>query len=79
MTDEVKKYKWFYGNSVEYTLEEYISKVDALIYGAVGQIREEGIAGCGCDGDLFMSEYHKLMDGADKLNYLNSQLKGEGE
>lgn len=72
MTDEVKKYKWFYGNSVEYTLEEYISKVDALIYGAVGQMRE-------CDGDLFMSEYHKLMDGADKLNYLNSQLKGEGQ
>jgi hypothetical protein len=70
MSKEVKKYKWFLGGRVEYTLEEYISKVDELIYGAVGQMRE-------CDGDLFMSEYQKLMDGADKLNYLNSQLKKE--
>jgi hypothetical protein len=30
-----------------------------------------------CDGDLFMSEYQKLIQGAAKLSYLNDQMGQE--
>jgi hypothetical protein len=30
-----------------------------------------------CDGDLFMSEYQKLIEASDKLEHLNDQLNGE--
>ena len=72
MTDEVKKYKWLYGDIVEYTLEEYLSKVNKLIYSAITQMQEY-------DGDLFMSEYRNLIDGAEHLDYLNDQMKGKEE
>ncbi len=67
MCKEVKKYNWFY-NDNKYTLEEYIEKVNELISSATTQMEE-------CQGDLYMSEYAKLMSGAYKLNSLNDQLK----
>jgi hypothetical protein len=67
MSKEVKKYNWFY-NDNKYTLEEYIEKINELISSATTQMEE-------CNGDLFMSEYHKLMNGAYKLSWLNDQLK----
>ena len=72
MSKEVKKYNWFYGDSVQYTVEEYISKIHELISSPIRQMRE-------CDGDLFMSEYQKLIEASDKLEHLNDQLNGEGE
>tara|TARA_R110000824_G_scaffold1928_2_gene9419 strand:- start:531 stop:740 length:210 start_codon:yes stop_codon:yes gene_type:complete len=69
MSNEVKKYHWFYEDN-SYTLEEYLNKVEELISGATGQMQE-------LDGDLFMSEYHKLIEGSVKLSYLNEQLKEE--
>jgi hypothetical protein len=72
MSNEVKKYRWNFHNEVEYTIEEYISKVHELVYSAITQMQE-------CDGDLFMSEYRNLVDGVYKLDYLNDQLNGEGE
>ena len=70
--NEVKKYRWDFHSNVEYTLEEYISKVNELVYSAITQMQQ-------CDGDLFMSEYRKLIDGAYKLDYLNDQMGDEGE
>jgi hypothetical protein len=67
MSKEVKRYNWFY-NDNKYTIEEYIEKVNELISSATDQMQE-------CDGDLFMSEYHKLISGAYKLSSLNDQLK----
>ena len=72
MTNEVKKYNWFYGGGVQYTVEEYISKLHELISSPIRQMRE-------CDGDLFMSEYQKLIEASDKLEHLNDQLNGENE
>jgi len=70
MSSEVKKYNWFYNNTVQYTIEEYISKVNELIYSATSQMQE-------CDGDLFMSQYQKLIEGADRLSHLNDQMGQE--
>ena len=72
MSNEVKKYNWFYGDSVQYTVEEYISKIHELMSSAITQMQE-------CDGDLCISEYRNLVDGVYKLDYLNDQLNGEGE
>jgi hypothetical protein len=72
MSNEVNKYRWNFHNEVEYTIEEYISKVNKLIYSAITQMQE-------CDGDLFMSEYRNLIDGAYQLDYLNDQMKGKEE
>ncbi len=69
MTNEVKKYDWFY-NDNKYTLLEYLTKVEELISSPVTQMQE-------CDGDLFMSEYQKLIEGSAKLSYLNEQLNEE--
>jgi hypothetical protein len=70
MSNEAKKYNWFYGDNVQYTVEEYISKIHELISSATNQMQE-------CDGDLFMSEYQKLIQGAAKLSYLNDQMGQE--
>ena len=67
MSNEVKKYYWFYEDN-SYTLEEYLNRVEELISSATAQMQE-------CDGDLFMSEYQKLLEGSAKLSYLNEQLK----
>jgi len=72
MSNEVKKYRWNFHNEVEYTIEEYISKVHELVYSAITQMQE-------CDGDIFMSEYRNLVDGVYKLDYLNDQLNGENK
>ena len=72
MSNEVKKYKWNFHNGVEYTIEEYISRINERIYSAITQMQE-------CDGDLFMSEYRNLIDAAYKLHHLNDQLNGEDE
>jgi hypothetical protein len=69
MSNEVKKYNWFYSDSIQYTLEEYINKLDKLICIPVKQMRE-------CDGDLFMSEFQKLIEGAYALDHLKNQLEG---
>tara|TARA_R110002126_G_C10373837_1_gene493646 strand:+ start:888 stop:1106 length:219 start_codon:yes stop_codon:yes gene_type:complete len=67
MSNEVKKYHWFYEDN-NYTLEEYLNKVEELISSATVQMQE-------LDGDLLMSEYQKLLEGSAKLSYLNEQLK----
>lgn len=69
MSNEVKKYTWVFNDSVRYTLEEYINKLDKLICSPVRQMRE-------CDGDLFMSEFQKLIEGAYALDHLKNQLEG---
>ncbi len=69
MSNEVKKYHWFYKDN-RYTLEEYLNKVEELISSATEQMQE-------LDGDLFMSEYQKLIEGSAKLSYLNEQLNEE--
>ena len=70
MSNEVKKYKWFYRDKVQYTLEEYLHKLYELISSPVRQMQE-------CDGDLYMSEYQKLIEASDKLDHLNDQLNGK--
>ena len=72
MSNEVKKYNWFYSDRVQYTLEEYISKIHELISSPITQMRE-------CDGDLFMSEYQKLIEGECALDRLIAQLKEDKE
>tara|TARA_R110000803_G_scaffold10202_6_gene31500 strand:- start:33 stop:251 length:219 start_codon:yes stop_codon:yes gene_type:complete len=67
MSNEVKKYHWFYEDN-SYTLEEYLNRVEELISSATAQMQE-------LDGDLLMSEYQKLLEGSAKLSYLNEQLK----
>ena len=67
MSNEVKKYHWFYEDN-SYTLEEYLNRVEELISSATVQMQE-------CNGDLFMSEYQKLLEGSTQLSYLNDQLK----
>ena len=71
MSKEVKKYDWFY-NDNKYTLLEYLTRVEELISSPVTQMQE-------CDGDLFMSEYHKLISGSHKLTNLVEKLKKEQE
>lgn len=72
MSNKVKKYNWVYSNRVQYTLEEYMSKIHELISSPVTQMRE-------CDGDLFMSEYQKLIEGERALDRLIAQLKEDKE
>jgi hypothetical protein len=57
MSNEVKKYNWFYSDRVQYTLEEYLYKLNELISSPISQMQE-------CNGDLFMSEYQKLISGS---------------
>lgn len=64
-----KKYDWYH-NDQKYTLFEYINEINELISSATNQMQE-------CDGDLFMSEYQKLMLGSFRLSYLCDQLKKE--
>ena len=71
MTNEVKKYDWSY-NDNKYTLLEYLTKVEELISSPVTQMQE-------CDGDLFITEYHKLISGSYKLTNLVEKLKKEQE
>ena len=70
MSNEAKKYNWGWNDRVQYTIEEYINKINELISSATNQMQE-------CDGDLFMSEYQKLIQGAHKLSYLNDQMGQE--
>ena len=70
MSNEVKKYNWYHNDREQYTVEEYISKVDELISSATNQMQE-------CDGDLFMSEYQKLIEGAGRLSHLKWQMGRE--
>jgi len=72
MSNEVKKYNWFYSDKVQYTLEEYLCKLYELISSPIRQMQE-------CDGDLFMSEYQKLIEGACAFDRLINQLKEEKE
>jgi hypothetical protein len=71
MANKVKTYHWDYGNK-NYTLEEYIIKIQELFESPLDQMFE-------CDGDLFMSEYQKLRQGYQKLSFLVDQLKEEKE
>jgi hypothetical protein len=68
MSNEVKKYNWFYSDRVQYTLEEYLYKLNELISSPISQMQE-------CNGDLFMSEYQKLIEGACAFDRLINQLK----
>jgi len=72
MSNEVKKYNWFYSDKVQYTLEEYLYKLYELISSPIRQMQE-------CDGDLYMSEYQKLIEGAWAFDRLIDQLKEEKE
>ena len=72
MSNEVKKYNWFYSDRVQYTLEEYLYKLNELISSPISQIQE-------CNGDLFMSEYQKLIEGSCAFDRLINQLKEEKE
>jgi len=69
MSNEVKKYNWFYQDN-KYTLLEYLTELRDLINSPVTQMQE-------CDGDLFMSEYQKLVTASYKLSNLVDQLKEE--
>jgi hypothetical protein len=72
MSNEVKKYNWFYSDRVQYTLEEYLYKLNELISSPISQMQE-------CNGDLFMSEYQKLIEGSCAFDRLINQLKEEKE
>jgi len=72
MSNEVKKYNWFYSDKVQYTLEEYLHKLYELISSPIRQMQE-------CDGDLYISEYQKLIEGAWAFDRLIDQLKEEKE
>tara|TARA_R110000822_G_scaffold2054_1_gene9728 strand:+ start:333 stop:551 length:219 start_codon:yes stop_codon:yes gene_type:complete len=67
-----KKYQWNYSTEDKYghTLEEYVLKVHDLIVGAVEHLEQ-------CEGDMMMSEYRKLIDGAWRLEHLKKQMEGE--
>jgi len=69
MSNEAKKYNWFYQDN-KYTLLEYLTELRDLINSPVTQMQE-------CDGDLFMSEYQKLVTASYKLSNLVDQLKEE--
>ena len=69
MSNEVKKYNWFYQDN-KYTLLEYLTELRDLINSPVTQMQE-------CDGDLFMSEYQKLVTASYKLSNLVDQIKKE--
>ena len=53
MPKQPKRYDWFYQDG-KYTLLEYLTELRDLINSPVTQMQE-------CDGDLFMSEYQKLV------------------
>ena len=72
MSNEVKKYNWFYSDRVQYTLEEYLYKLNELISSTISKMQE-------CNGDLFMSEYQKLIEGSCAFDRLINQLKEEKE
>jgi len=71
MSNEVKKYNWFYEDG-KYNLLEYLTELRDLINSPVTQMQE-------CDGDLFMSEYQKLITASFKLSHLVDQIKKEQE
>ena len=71
MSKEVKKYNWVYDDD-KYTLLEYLTELNKLISSPVTQMQE-------CEGDLFMSEYQKLVTGKYKLSSLIDQIKKEKE
>ena len=69
MSDTEKKYSWNYADD-GYTLLEYLKKVNELIDSPVNQMQE-------CDGDLFMSEFQKLITASFQLPSLIVQLEKE--
>lgn len=71
MTKTVR-YKWWGVDKDEDCLLiiEYLTKVEALICDPVDQMQE-------LNGDLFVSEYQKLIEGSDRLRYLMKQMKGD--
>ena len=69
MSDTEKKYSWNYSED-RYTLLEYLKKVNELIDSPVNQMQE-------CDGDLFMSEFQKLITASFQLPSLIVQLEKE--
>jgi len=69
MSDTEKKYSWNYGGD-EYTLLKYLKKVNELFNSPINQMQE-------CDGDLFMSEYQKLITGSYRLTSLIEELRKE--
>ena len=63
-------YKWKYNREIE--LEEYIKRVHEKISSACTTMRE-------CDGDMWLSDYIKLMDAEYRLSDLLNQMKKEPE
>ena len=63
-------YKWKYNKEIE--LEEYIEKVYNKVSSACTTMRE-------CDGDMWLSDYNKLMDAEYRLSDLLNQMKKEPE
>lgn len=71
MTKTVK-YKWWGSDNDDDCLliSEYLTKIEALICDPVDRMQE-------LNGDFFVSEYQKLIEGSDRLRYLMKQMKGD--
>ena len=65
------KYRWWYSDKDDDCLliSEYLTKVEALICDPVDHMQE-------LNGDMFVSDFQKLIEGSDKLRYLINQMKG---
>lgn len=68
---KIAKYKWWGSDKDEDRLliSEYLTKLEALICDPVDRMQE-------LNGDLFVSEYQKLIEGSDRLRYLMEQMRG---
>jgi hypothetical protein len=60
-----KTYKW--SHDEEITAEEFIKRLVPLVDGPVQMLWE-------CDGDMFMSDYHKLTVAAAHLRIFKEQI-----
>ena len=60
-----KTYNWSYNEEI--TAEEFIKRLLPLVEGPVQMLWE-------CDGDMFMSDYHKLAQAASHLRIFKEQI-----
>jgi hypothetical protein len=70
MTEKPKTLQWEYDKPI--TAEEWILRADDLVSNSFGCMQE-------LDGDCYMSDYHKIMEFARRLNNAAKTLRGEDD
>ena len=68
MTKKLKTLQWDFEKTV--TAEEWILRADDLVSGSLDTMQQ-------LDGDCYMSDYHKIMEFAQRLNNAAKTLRGE--